>query len=226
MRYLLLIPALMLFLSYVPFVHKMNMKKVMAEMKKSGCCKKAGVAEGSKMQCGTEADVQCGAGEETASAEEHCGAGEKPASAEKHGSSSEKAPGADELCGRGEKAASAEEHCGSVEKAPGGDEHCGPVEQSASADEHCGSAGKPASTDEHCGNSEKPDKSCSHEKGNCAKQDATCICICCFQYASPDQLGEKLHFGIDINTYELAGYVPQNWKDPQLMAPWQPPDIS
>ncbi|MGB8192806.1 MAG: hypothetical protein WCF67_12840 [Chitinophagaceae bacterium] len=47
MRYILLIPALFLFLSNIPFIHKMDMKEAMAKMKKDGCCKKADSRKGS-----------------------------------------------------------------------------------------------------------------------------------------------------------------------------------
>lgn len=60
----------------------------------------------------------------------------------------------------------------------------------------------------------------------CMKQDASCICICGFQYAAPDQIVEKMQFGIETNTSELPGYLQQHWKDVQLSAPWQPPDVS
>ena len=119
MRYLLLIPALTLFLSYIPFVHKMEMKEMMVTMKKSGCCKK------------TAKTQSCHKNNDTAA-----------------------------------------------------------------------------------------------NKGKCAKQDASCVCICCFQYAAPAQLTVKLQFGIDIAQLEPAGYVQHNWKNAQLSAPWQPPDVS
>ena len=63
-------------------------------------------------------------------------------------------------------------------------------------------------------------------EGKCMKQDASCIAIGGFQYIAPDQISEKLQFGIDINLGELPGYIQHNWNDPQLSAPWQPPDVS
>jgi hypothetical protein len=137
MRSLLLIPALLLFLSNIPFIHKMDMKamaKHVAPAKKNGCCKKqANLNSGCMMSEG------------------------------KTGSS----------CKSGKSRA------------------------------------------------EQP---CKPDAAKCAKQDATCISVCCFQCAAPDQLTSKLQFGLAIKDNALAGYLQQNWKDPQLTAPWQPPD--
>jgi hypothetical protein len=60
----------------------------------------------------------------------------------------------------------------------------------------------------------------------CMKQETCNICICGFQYAAPDQIGEKIQFGVTINNGELPGYLENHWKDAQLAAPWQPPDVS
>lgn len=139
MRSLLLIPALLLFLSNIPFIHKMEMKAMAvnveehgAQAKKDGCCKKKANRTGT-----------CEMSEEESS----CKSSEPPA----------------------------EQPC-------------------------------------------KPDAS------KCSKPDVTCICICCFQCAAPDPLTAKLQFGLAIKDNTLAGYLQQNWKDPQLTAPWQPPD--
>jgi hypothetical protein len=68
-------------------------------------------------------------------------------------------------------------------------------------------------------------KKMNNEKSEnkCMKQDASCVCICGFQYVAPDQISEKLQFGVDINTGELSGFIQNSWKDPQLATPWQPP---
>ena len=63
------------------------------------------------------------------------------------------------------------------------------------------------------------------EEKKCSMQDATCVCICCFQYAAPDQVAAKLQFGLTGSNNSLAGYLQQHWKDPHLTAPWQPPDM-
>lgn len=131
MKFLLVIPAFLLFLSNIPFVHEMDRKEMMAAMTEEGCCKKSESMKGS---------------------------------------------------------------CESAEKS------C-----SAPAEE----------------------KSCSsEEEKQCGMQtESTCICICCFQVAAPDQLGSKLQFGINDSPQSLAFYQQKNWKDPQLALPWQPPDV-
>lgn len=55
MRYLLLIPAVFLFLSNIPFIHKMEMKEMMATVKKDGCCKKS---DSPKSSCRMETEEQ------------------------------------------------------------------------------------------------------------------------------------------------------------------------
>jgi hypothetical protein len=117
-----MIPALFLFLSNIPFVHKMDMKEAMVMMKKSGCCKKKSQMRG------------------------------------------------------------------------------------------C-----------HMNDNKKP---CDPKQGKCGKPDASCVCICSFQYIAPDQVSIKLQFGIKPDNNERAGYLLQPWKDPQLLAPWQPPDLT
>ena len=70
-------------------------------------------------------------------------------------------------------------------------------------------------------------KSCHNEEDTkCGTQsESTCICICVFQFAAPDQLDAKLQFGINNVEQSLSIYLQQNWKDPQLALPWQPPDV-
>lgn len=141
MRCLLLIPALVLFLSNIPFIHKMEMKQAVASVKKSGCCKKSENRKGS------------------------CKMSEKP--------SCEKPEPATQI----------------------------------TATAH--------------------DNSCHKEERKCSKQtESTCICICCFQFAAPDQLTAKPQFNCNELKQSLAIFLLHNWKDPQLAAPWRPPDIS
>lgn len=70
-------------------------------------------------------------------------------------------------------------------------------------------------------------RSCHDEdEKSCAMQnEPTCICICYFQFAAPDQIGTKLQFGIADIQQLLSIYLQENWKDPQLALPWQPPDM-
>ena len=140
MRCFLLIPALVLFLSNIPFVHKMDMKEMMVAVKKDGCCRKPDTSKGSCDKAET-----------------------KPA------------------CG--ESAEQSKPACKSTIPSNDGEREC-------------------------------------------SKQDAsTCVCICCFQFAAPDQLGTKLQFGYSNLKQVLTAYLEQNWKDPQLALPWQPPDL-
>jgi hypothetical protein len=147
-KFLFVIPALMLFLSNVPLVHKMDMKQMMAAMKKNGCCKKK-----------AEPAPAChNTGEMPA---------EKPSC---------NAPGAEE-------------------------------------------------PSHHACNMHGHQQDNDKKAGKCAKQDTTCVCICCFQYAAPGQVAAKLQFGLAEQDNGLAGYVQQNWKNPHLTGPWQPPDV-
>jgi hypothetical protein len=155
-KFLLVIPALMLFLSNIPFIHKMDMKEMMAVMKKSGCCKKQQAGE--VKACHSEVKAPA--------PKPSCGmAAEEPASCHSPGNTSP-APGE------------------SAKNLPG-----------------------------------------APEDEKCPVQHATCVCICCFQYAAPDQVAAKLQFGLAGNNNNLAGYLQQHWKDPHLTAPWQPPDL-
>ena len=54
--------------------------------------------------------------------------------------------------------------------------------------------------------------------------DQVCVCICCFQFAAPDQVGTKFQFGTTGIQQSLGFYLHQKWKDPMLALPWQPPD--
>ncbi len=91
-------------------------------------------------------------------------------------------------------------------------------------------------SDEEESTCEMPDKkqdntpakeSChSEEDQTCGMQsESTCICVCVFQFAAPDQLDTKPQFGINDIEQSLSIYLQQNWKDPQLALPWQPPDM-
>lgn len=89
---------------------------------------------------------------------------------------------------------------------------------------------KEAAAQSSCSAKKTPEPpSCNHDgdAGKCGMQDATtCVCICYFQYAAPDQVAAKLQFGLAIKNNSLAGYLQQHWKDPHLTAPWQPPDAA
>jgi hypothetical protein len=137
MRFLLVIPAFLLFLSNVPFIHKMDREEMMAVMKKDGCCRKS---ESKKGSCGAAAMKE-------------------------------------------EKSS------------------CGKQEQS-----------------KKCSSDDKGEMQCGMQN------ESTCICICCFQFAAPDQLSNRFQFGYDDLQQSLAVYLQLNWKDPLLSLPWQPPD--
>lgn len=146
MRYFLLIPAMLLFLSNIPFIHKMDVKEMMAAMEEKGCCKK--------------------------------------------------------------KQASNEGECKMEDMQP-------PAEPALQHGPSC-----------HAERNATPptEKACDDDAGKCEKPDATCVCVCCFQYAAPDQFTAKMQFGLGDNKYSLSGFIQNNWKDPHLTAPWQPPD--
>jgi len=82
-----------------------------------------------------------------------------------------------------------------------------------------------------CKKKEAMQKKCGHSsdadtKKECNMQnESTCICICGFSFAAPDQIGSKLQFGADALKQSLQEYYLQQWKDPLLSLPWQPPDV-
>ena len=81
---------------------------------------------------------------------------------------------------------------------------------------------KPQTKDE-----DAPKDDCSNdEDGSQPRTETTCVCICCFQFAAPEQnfvrFDNKLFLHLTIHT----GLIDQNWTDPFLGAPWQPPDVS
>ena len=130
LKFLLIIPAIFLFLSNIPFIQERSMKSMLSTMDKEDCCMKNGNMEG--------------------------------------------------VC------------------------HKPPTDKQQSKKEGC-------STDEDCSQ---------------PKTETTCICICCFQFFAPEQnfvrFDNKLFSHPTIHT----GLIDQDWKDPFLSAPWQPPDIS
>lgn len=76
---------------------------------------------------------------------------------------------------------------------------------------------------QECGHAETPHLPAAEQ---CSMQsDAPCVCICFFHYAAPDQVGAKFYFPPVSIEPSLAAYIPQNWKDPMLALPWQPPDL-
>jgi hypothetical protein len=128
-RSLFLIPAFLLFLSNIPFIHKMERQQRMDMVKQDGCCKKKEAMQTCRMEDGPEPSCH--------------------------------APSDNSL----------------------------PVE-----------------------------KECNMQS------ESVCICVCCFQFAAPDQLGTKFQFHTPGIQQSLAVYLHQHWKDPMLALPWQPPD--
>ncbi|HEY0678398.1 MAG TPA: hypothetical protein VGD17_08930 [Chitinophagaceae bacterium] len=147
MRFFLIIPAMLLFLSNIPFIHKMDMKEMMASMKKEGCCK----------------------------------------------SEQSSKPAESGSCHNDESAKSCKMESES---------QISPVSSEDQEDPGDG------------------------EQKECGMQTATsCVCICCFTFAAPDQPDAKLLFGCSDTQQMLADYFQKNWKDPHLAIPWQPPDV-
>lgn len=80
----------------------------------------------------------------------------------------------------------------------------------------CKPAPEKASAKKHCN---------KDEEKKCGKPANTaCVCICCFQFAAPDQLGSRIQFGVSASAASLNEYMALHWKDPMLSLPWQPPD--
>ena len=71
-------------------------------------------------------------------------------------------------------------------------------------------------------------KSCHKEKDKkCGMQaESTCICICVFQFTAPDPIDARIQFGTNDVEASLNIFLQQNWDDPQLALPWQPPDLT
>lgn len=139
MRFLLVIPVFVLFLSNMPFIQEMPMDRMMAIMKEQEkqeeekCCKNAAAAE--KSSCGMEA------------------ADPEP---------------------------------------------------------------EPEPMACHPGN--MPDD------GSCQPTGTTCICICVFQFAAPEQDIRSFQFDTDDLLAGRTGYLQLKWKDPHIASPGQPPD--
>ena len=59
-----------------------------------------------------------------------------------------------------------------------------------------------------------------------ATTETTCICICCFQYAAPEQAIIKFADKEISSPSTYHGMLDQHWVDPFLSGPWQPPDFN
>ena len=58
------------------------------------------------------------------------------------------------------------------------------------------------------------------------KNERSCICICCFQYAAPEL--QLIKFGDSASVFDIAYNLltHRRWLDPLLAGPWQPPDLA
>ena len=56
--------------------------------------------------------------------------------------------------------------------------------------------------------------------------ETTCICICCFQYAAPEQAIIKFADKEISSASTYNGMLDQRWVNPFLSGPWQPPDFN
>ena len=124
LKFLLIIPAIFLFLSNIPFIQRMDMEEMMSITPDEGCCMKKGNMEG--------------------------------------------------ICLRP------------------------PAEQEKSKNEDCRIPGG----------------------------EKSCVCICCFQYAAPEQSIIKFSDKEIPLFTTYSGILAQHWADPFLSRPWQPPDFS
>ena len=59
----------------------------------------------------------------------------------------------------------------------------------------------------------------------CKGTDATCICICSFQFSAPAPILEDFQFTLTEIPSKYTGFLSLKWKDPHITAPWQPPDV-
>jgi hypothetical protein len=74
-----------------------------------------------------------------------------------------------------------------------------------------------------------PAKACDHQKSqkscNQPSTSATCICTCLFQFTAPAP--NILPFQASLTAIDgmYAGFLQQNYNDPHLAVPGQPPDL-
>lgn len=75
----------------------------------------------------------------------------------------------------------------------------------------------------------KPEASCHPgempEENSCQRTDATCICICFFQYAAPANDIKTFQFEPANEPSGRTGYLQVKWNDPHIASPGQPPDF-
>ena len=59
----------------------------------------------------------------------------------------------------------------------------------------------------------------------CQKTETTCVCICCFQFAAPEQQLPEFQFDCADNSNTPFAFIVGYIKNPHIGAPWQPPDV-
>ena len=70
-----------------------------------------------------------------------------------------------------------------------------------------------------------PQKRNANKEG-CTKNETTCICFCCFQFAAPPQDAIKFDFNLMALLKSYNRIAEERWNDPYLSVPWQPPDMA
>lgn len=95
-----------------------------------------------------------------------------------------------------------------------------------------------------CKNNEYTNNTCTREKSGCDKHltdqgkatgiskdeccqktEATCVCICCFQFAASVQAIAEFRFNFVVHSPIIPLFEVGHAKDQYIGAPWQPPDI-
>ena len=76
--------------------------------------------------------------------------------------------------------------------------------------------------DESCASDEEGVKS---SNDSCSETEATCVCICCFQYAAPVNTITEYQFNCSLPSIIAYIFIVGHIRDPHIGAPWQPPDL-
>jgi len=61
-------------------------------------------------------------------------------------------------------------------------------------------------------------------EGSCQPSGANCICVCLFQFTAPENDFKAFQLDPANPLAGRTGYLEQEWKDPHIDSPGQPPD--
>ena len=80
-----------------------------------------------------------------------------------------------------------------------------------------------------CSMDQQESMECSPEpvspEENCCKKETTCICFYCFQILAPGHSIPKYRFSLGQEKHLDGFYLEQNWMNPFIDGPLQPPDV-